>query len=218
MAERNPFYNDKGYPDPTAYKAIYDNGGHAMQDWQDGDIINIQSADGLPNYKVILKAHEYYATTLPLFTNESRENSYMVIAREMMYAELGKITYTGYRNLNEAEYIRHMSDDEFHNLMNAIVKLLWISDDVDFANPEKTGADFRALQEECSKALQEANSAKVKLAKVVGERDAYKQIALLSIGKVTLPSYPEEYHVVPGMASKMKEEVKKALEGTGKSV
>ena len=111
--------NAEGYPDPTAYNAIF-KGGNNMIDWKDGDIIKMHLPDGRDVVRIVLKTFEKYATTLTLFDDECRENEFTVRAGKMMHADLGKIAFTRHWDMENADLIRSMKEEELSDLLSRI--------------------------------------------------------------------------------------------------
>lgn len=166
MTWRKPVYNAEGYVDMTAFAAIKNvyEGDYKMTGWNDGDIVKLRLPDGRDVYRVVLKAHGKYATTLNLFPNESEENEYKIKPeKDVMHADLGKIAFTRAYDLDGAQFIRAMDDNEFSRLMSRVgdalgVPSIHIPDDEPFKKErdelkeqvENLLGERTTLEQECS--------------------------------------------------------------------
>lgn len=152
---RRLIYNNEGYLDLTAFiaiKNVYKKGGYCMSTWKDGDIIKMVLPDGREVYRVIIKAHERYATTLTLFDSECFENEYQVKIDNNLgkfHADTGKIAFTKNWDLDEAEFVRAMGESEFDKL------LAKIGESIGIPTIPSTGEDINELKEKAEKAAAE---------------------------------------------------------------
>lgn len=176
--------NHEGYRDPTAYMAIYENksgGLRNMVSWHDGDITKKTRIDGKEFYRVILKLHDRYATTLPLFDDECFENCIAVKADtgKKMYADTGKIAYTKARDLDEEEFVRALEEKELDKILAAVGRTLCIPA-VQMTAPEEVHSlkkeveDLRKQVEALSIELEAANEQ---------ARTASEQVSVLETAK-----------------------------------
>lgn len=124
--------NSEGYLDMTAFRAIsnlYKGEYKKMATWNDGDIIKLRLPDRREVFRIVLKAHDAYATTLALYDNECRENGYPVkidAKSGKKHADLGKIAFTKNWDLDEAQFVRAMDEEEFGKLLRKIGDTLGI--------------------------------------------------------------------------------------------
>lgn len=127
--ERNPFFNAEGYADPTAYKAIY-RGGYSMATWKDGDVVKLVGEDGRELYRLLLKAHAGYATSIFLFDDVANENDFEIVLPDglTLHADIGKFGYTTYRNLDGAELVMNLGEDKKGALRERVASLLGITE------------------------------------------------------------------------------------------
>jgi hypothetical protein len=154
-------YNAEGYVDPTAYFALKGGfmGYEANSPFLNGDIVTMETLNGREIYKVILKVHDGYATTLPLFDRESNQNEYKVKAKGVMHADRGKVTYTAFRDLEAAQLVRHMEDGEFSKLLKAIGATIGAGDVfTGIGNETEAAVEIIKLREQVEKLEQEKNS------------------------------------------------------------
>lgn len=124
-----PTHNHEGYLDMTAYLAMKNmyKGEYKMTGWNDGDIIKLHLADGRDVYRVILKAHGKYATTVNLYDTENAENEYKVKPEKtIMHADLGRIAFTKAYDLDSGQFIRAMEEKEFDRFKSRIGEVLGI--------------------------------------------------------------------------------------------
>ncbi len=127
--KNSPGRNHEGYMDSTASAAISNvyKGDYKMTGWNDGDIIKMNLPDGRKVYRVILKAHKKYATTLSLYDDECPENEYKVKPEKtIMHADLGRIAFTKSYDLDSADFIRAMEEKEFDRFRSRVGEVLGI--------------------------------------------------------------------------------------------
>ena len=118
--------NASGYVDPTAFFAIKKEESDRMK-FNDGDVVKLQLEDGRDVYRTILRMHYGYATTLFMYFTESRENEYPIIADgDIMHADLGKLGYTSWKDLENVEVVRTMSAEELAELRENIAATMGI--------------------------------------------------------------------------------------------
>ncbi len=95
--------------------------------FNDGDVVKLQLEDGRDVYRTILRMHYGYATTLFMYFTESRENEYPIIADgDIMHADLGKLGYTSWKDLENVEVVRTMSAEELAELRENIAATMGI--------------------------------------------------------------------------------------------
>lgn len=114
--------NGAGYYDPTAYKALT----RVMRKEEktmklyNGDIIEFEQSNGMKRIAVILAVHEKFSTVLVLAENDKLP--YSVKCQGLKYTDPAMLQYT----YNDAftNLIRSMSDDEFSDIMQAVIDAL----------------------------------------------------------------------------------------------
>lgn len=126
----NDFFNHEGYPDLTAFKAlknIFFKGDHTMDGWNDGDVVKLRLMDGRDVYRILLKVHDRYATTLNLYEEESNENEFAItVDGKKMHADLGKIAFTKARDMANAEFMFSMGRESHGKLMKKIGRVIGV--------------------------------------------------------------------------------------------
>lgn len=121
----NPVYNPEGYLDTTAYLAIYKRR-NKMVNCKDGDILKF-NLGGKYKYRLVLKTHTNFATTIFLFEDESRENEFAVNAGSIMHVDLGKLGYTTGNDLDSGELVRRLNDKELEDIRNQVAECMGVS-------------------------------------------------------------------------------------------
>lgn len=185
-------------------------GGFNLMKVKDGDIIKTCMIDGREVFKVVIKVFERYAATLNLYSDENKENDYMVdIGKCFMHADLGKISFVRYNDLNESEYVFHIFEDDMTALLSKIGETLGIPQISVPNNKEKTGdvatEDAKCLQDEvellteeqkrmrndldsarkaCAEAEKKAYMYERDIIKTEAERDVYKSMYMDILGKM----------------------------------
>lgn len=121
----NEMLNGSGYKDPTAYKAMrnmLNEERMGYYGWSDGDIVNVNKADGRTQDFLLLKCGKEYATALMLVPNEPAENSLAIRSLSMKYADCGRPAYVFYDRINEL--IRSSTDEELEAARAAVAKAI----------------------------------------------------------------------------------------------
>lgn len=134
--------NHEGYLDLTAFLAIANlyEGDCIMTGWNHGDIMKVRLVDGRDAYRVVIRVHDRYATTLNLYDSESFENEYPVKADGKTYhADLGKVAFTKVYDMDDGHFVRAMGEEEFDKLLRKLGEVLGI--------PSYAGKDEGARQE-----------------------------------------------------------------------
>lgn len=165
--------NGSGYIDPTAYMAIKNvrKGEKKMKNNElcTGEIWKIDTAKG-ERYAIILAVGENASTILTLCENDFL-NAVPVICKGTMYTDISRISYVF--NDNFIEFARSMTEIEFDNIMDKVVKYLGMSRNIQKDVAEKiveVPVDNTELFEELTKA-------KLELEFYKNIADDYKQLA-----------------------------------------
>ena len=147
MAERETtlLRNGSGYVDTTAYKALKKvekemsaNGGVKMEnEFKPGEIWESTTERNEPVYYLIVGVQKYYCNVLKLkyFDEEHPENTsdnIEVIAKGIMYTDVGMIAYASKRKLNG--FIRRLTDEEFATVKTCILEKLGFDEFLSFDN------------------------------------------------------------------------------------
>ena len=123
--------NYEGYPDPTAYSAISNQGCKAY--WKDGMVFKLPNYNDTESYRVILKVYDTYVTSLMLFKTGRDDNYKIDVNGEAMFVDLGKIGYTQARNLTIADVVAVLEDKVYLDLIKKVAMHLGVrvADDFD---------------------------------------------------------------------------------------
>ena len=122
-------YNKSGIKDETAYKAILRSGGTGrMNNYEinKGEIWEVDN-NGSVRVVVILACFERYAATVMLQEQEPGSNAVEVRARNIMYADAGRLGYVFYDKM--VDFVRALSEEESYGLRRAIAEALVLPDD-----------------------------------------------------------------------------------------
>lgn len=192
--------NGAGYYDPTAYAALSNIQRKEVKGMElyNGDILEYEKSNGSSCEVVILAVHDKYSTIISL--SDSDKLPYSVKCRGMRYTDPGMIQYAYNNKLSN--YIRSMTDQEYVELMDAVVDSLgYEAKTVEVAKKDDASASVPALSipaseiEGCAltagderKKTEEApyiaevyqnietEELKESLIKVQAERDVYKEL------------------------------------------
>lgn len=161
--------NVSGYYDPTAYKAIRKllKSEEKKMDIYNGDIFEVELNNGVHREVVVLSVHDTYSTVLMLCNNETMP--YGVNCLGMKYTEPGMVQYMYHDKFKS--FIRSMKDDEFSDLMQAVVDALGY--DALVAKPEKVDEKI-VLEPDTTNTGVEWFSEE--LAQAMDERNVYKEL------------------------------------------
>lgn len=128
--DRELLYNKSGIKDETAYKAILRSGGGTgrMNNYEinKGEIWEVDN-NGSARVVVILACFERYAATVMLQEQEPGSNAVEVRARNIMYADAGRLGYVFYDKM--IDFVRALSEEESYGLRRAIAEALVLPDD-----------------------------------------------------------------------------------------
>ena len=128
--DRELLYNKSGIKDETAYKAILRSGGGTgrMNNYEinKGEIWEVDN-NGSTRVVVILACFERYAATVMLQEQEPGSNAVAVRARDIMYADAGRLGYVFYDKM--VDFVRTLSKEEDCELRRAIAEALVLPDD-----------------------------------------------------------------------------------------
>lgn len=129
-------YNAEGYKDETAYKAILqaERGSENMSGYEinKGEIWEVEGNGYGTKLVVVLCCYEKYAATVMLQDQEPGSNAVPVKARDIMYADAGRLGWTFYDKM--VDFVRTLSAEEEAELRQAIVAALGLQG-VDMAVP-----------------------------------------------------------------------------------
>lgn len=202
--DKELLYNQSGIKDETAYKAMsnFTSGGDSAfmntQGINKGEIWEITAPNGLDTrYVVVLNCFENYAATIMLQEREPGSNAVPVRAREIMYAEAGRLGYTYYDKM--VDFVRALSTEEDQELRQAIGNALELPFDEQpyesmaaDANREIEGLqlEISELRKELAKAQEETENQAEELeaaANRVAELEAERKTAAAAVqGNVEL--------------------------------
>ncbi len=148
--KRKGIYNSEGYLDTTAYGAIlnfYKGDRRKMTGWSNGDIIRFMLPTREYVWRIIVRGHGGYASTLNLFETKPFENAFKVNVdgKGEMYADLGKTAYMKKWDLDESDFVRAMDEKEYDRLLKRLGETLGIPKTV---LPSEDGIDYKG---ECVK-------------------------------------------------------------------
>lgn len=128
--DRELLYNKSGIKDETAYKAILRSGGGTgrMNNYEinKGEIWEVDN-NGSVRVVVILACFERYAATVMLQEQEPGSNAVEVRARNIMYADAGRLGYVFYDKM--VDFVRTLSEEEIYGLRRAVAEALALPDD-----------------------------------------------------------------------------------------
>lgn len=117
-------YNGSGVKDITAYKAILQSGGTGnMNNYEinKGEIWEVDN-NGSSRLVVVLACFERYAATVMLQDQLPGSNAVEVRARDIMYADAGRLGYVFYDKM--VDFVRTLSDAEYQELRQGIATAL----------------------------------------------------------------------------------------------
>lgn len=119
--DKEILYNQSGIKDETAYKAIMrtGRGNENMNGYEinKGEIWEVESGAGT-KLVVVLNCYDKYAATVMLQEYEPGSNAVSVRARDIMYADAGRLGYVFYDKM--VDYVRTLSEEEDRELRQAI--------------------------------------------------------------------------------------------------
>lgn len=122
--DKELLYNGSGVKDITAYKAILQSGGTGnMNNYEinKGEIWEVDN-NGSARLVVVLACFERYAATVMLQEQLPGSNAVEVRARDIMYADAGRLGYMFYDKM--VDFVRTLSDAEYQELRQGIATAL----------------------------------------------------------------------------------------------
>lgn len=123
--DKELLYNQSGVKDITAYKAILRSGGGTgnMNNYEinKGEIWEVDN-NGSVRLVVVLACFERYAATVMLQEQLPGSNAVEVRARDIMYADAGRLGYMFYDKM--VDFVRTLSDAEYQELRQGIATAL----------------------------------------------------------------------------------------------
>ena len=122
--DKELLYNGSGVKDITAYKAILQSGGTGnMNNYEinKGEIWEVDN-NGSTRLVVVLACFERYAATVMLQEQLPGSNAVEVRARDIMYADAGRLGYMFYDKM--VDFVRTLSDTEYQELRQGIATAL----------------------------------------------------------------------------------------------
>ena len=160
--DRELLYNRSGVRDETAYKAIIRSGRDKKEmstcEINKGEIWETDN-NGSIRLVVVIACFEKYAATIMLQDQETASNPVKVRARDVMYADAGRLGYTYYDKM--VDYVRTLSHEEEQELCKEIAGTLKL----DMGSSEACGESLAAatcevaeLREELEKAKEEIDN------------------------------------------------------------
>lgn len=140
--DKELLYNKSGIKDETAYKAITNlrSGGSAYMNGYEinkGEIWEVEGNGYGTKLVAVLCCYEKYAATVMLQDQEPGSNAVPVRARDIMYADAGRLGWTFYDKM--LDFVRTLSAEEDQELRQAIAAALEIP--VDETPLESMAAD-----------------------------------------------------------------------------
>ena len=154
-----------------------------MVEWKDGDIYE-RSIDGGPSiYKVIVKKHRRSAVVLRIYNVPQVEHNFAVNARGEGYVGAGYLYSESPSALNEAVYVRSLTEKEYESLLLAVANALGFEAEASSAGPKVSGPPaVQAGRGETTEAVpcelisQPAVESIEQAAAIRAERDVYKEL------------------------------------------
>ena len=160
--DRELLYNRSGVRDETAYKAIIRSGRDKKEmntcEINKGEIWETDN-NGSIRLVVVIACFEKYAATIMLQDQETASNPVKVRARDVMYADAGRLGYTYSDKM--VDYVRTLSHEEEQELCKEIAGALKLDMGSNEACGESLAAATRevaALREELEKAKEEIDN------------------------------------------------------------
>lgn len=125
--DKELLYNQSGIKDETAYKAINNlrSGGSAFMSGYEinkGEIWEVEGNGYGNKLVVVLCCYEKYAATVMLQDQEPGSNAVPVRARDIMYADAGRLGWTFYDKM--LDFVRALTAEEEAELRRAIGEAL----------------------------------------------------------------------------------------------
>ena len=184
-----------------------------MTGWNDGDIIKLHLPDGRDVYRVVLKAHSKYATTVNLYDKESPENEYKVKPdKVIMHADLGKSAFTKSYDLDGGQFIRAMEEKEFDRFKSRIGEVLGIPT-VSVPEEEPFLEERSQLKKQVEQLTMDKAELEQKNALLAGEKSEYEEkLATASGDSTDLETARKELEAVKAELTTAMTKLSKALE------
>lgn len=189
-----------------------------MTGWNDGDIIKLHLPDGRDVYRVVLKAHSKYATTVNLYDKESPENEYKVKPdKVIMHADLGRIAFTKSYDLDGGQFIRAMEEKEFDRFKSRIGEVLGIPT-VSVPEEEPFLEERRELQKQVEQLTMDKAELEQKNSVLASENSDYaEKLEFASGNSADLESARRELTAVKDELAKAMAKLSSALEESAKA-
>lgn len=216
--DKELLYNKSGIKDVTAYKAILRSGGGTtnMNNYEinKGEIWEVDN-NGSTRLVVVLACFERYAATVMLQDTEPGSNAVAIKARDLMYADAGRLGYVFYDKM--VDFVRELNHEELAYLRQAINDALSLGTapeaETAAADLEAAQQEITILREDLAKAQEEIDNQAEELEtaanRVAGLEEEKKAAAAPVQGFVELK---EEYSLREDLAAARREaEVYKGL-------
>lgn len=166
--------NGSGYVDLTAYKAIKNiiKSEEKTMELYKGDIVDFELNNGLSKEAIILSMHDNYSSILVL---SDKVRSYSVNCRGMKYIDPGMVQYVF--NDKITGYIRSMSDQEYADIMQAVVDALGYEAPVKEVLKEVVKeSEPEFIPPAATNDLPFDNAIREEMAQLKAERNVYKEL------------------------------------------
>ncbi len=139
--------NAEGYMDETAYMAMKNTIGGAMENINTGDIWKRQGKDGQEYPVYILRSWKDVSVVLSLVTLQPYDGdaSLKIRAQEMMWADARKVSYCNNKQLTN--YVRQASDTEMNEIEAKVAEMLFGENAVIHGEEDINVEDSKAYQE-----------------------------------------------------------------------
>lgn len=201
--DKELLYNQSGIKDETAYKAITNlpSGGSAYMSGYEinkGEIWEIEGNGYGNKLVVVLCCYERYAATVMLQDQEPKSNAVPVRARDIMYADAGRLGWTFYEKM--VDFVRTLSAEEDQELRQAIAAALEIP--VDETPLESMAADANreidGLQHEIAQLRQQLKE------KTAAAEEVYAAEVAAKVGELeSLAAARKEAEIYKGLYENM---------------
>lgn len=161
--DKELLYNKSGIKDVTAYKAILRSGGTTnMNNYEinKGEIWEVDN-NGSARLVVVLGCFERYAATVMLQDTEPGSNAVAIKARNLMYADAGRLGYVFYDKM--IDFVRELNNEELAYLRQAINDALSLgtapeAETAAAADLEAARQEITILREDLAKAQEEIDN------------------------------------------------------------
>lgn len=177
------YFTEEGYKDPTAYKAMK---GQVMNEWQPGDIVQVELNNGTVTEMVLLSCHKTNASALILNDAAYKEHDIVIHSMTLKHADYGRITPCYYSRISKL--LKAMDDESFNTLMTQVCNALYPSYRPQRSEDEHSTTETLKVENPLQNAEANAKIAELEMAiKIAGlendakvarletERDLYKE-------------------------------------------